>query len=235
MKTLHALGNLMLVFILFQSCSPTYVANMTNVPLLKGQGEFKASVNTGTSDIEPQFSYAITDHIGIMANGCFSFHDERSDNSPFSPKRNFFEGGIGYLSHSEEHQVIEFFGGYGKGFVGNNYNIAQSSDYFSADYQRFFIQPSIGLRGKYLEGGFAFRFSYLTIDKYLIDQNISTQHFYFEPTFTFRGGFENAKAVIQIGLSKLMGGYDGNFDHRPLIFGLGLQFSMGGKKQPKIE
>lgn len=235
MKTICILAKLSFVIFVLQSCSPTYVANTTNVPLLSGKGEFKASVCTGTSDIEPQLSYALTDHIGLMANGCFSFHDGISDNTTYAPKRNFFEGGIGYLNSPEQHQIIELFGGYGKGYVGNNYNITQSSDYFSADYQRFFIQPSIGLRGKYMEGGFAFRFSYLTIDKTMVDKNLSIQNFYFEPTFTFRGGFENLKATVQVGFSKRLGGYDTNFDHRPFIFGLGLQFSMGGKKEAKIE
>jgi hypothetical protein len=166
-----------------------------------------------------------------MANGSFNFSDEETN----SPKRNFMEGAIGYYNSPGKYQVIEIYGGYGKGFVSNNYNFIQSGDRFNATYQRWFVQPNVGFRSRYLEGGLSFRFSYLDVTKTMTDQRVSAQNFYFEPTATIRGGFENFKVSLQLGLSKLMGGLDENFDHHPFIFGVGLQFNFGGKRTAEIE
>lgn len=229
-KVFVSLFSTILLVVLY-SCSPTYVANTTNIPLLSGAGEFKANVITGTNDIEPQLALAVTNHFALMTNGSFSFADQHSN----SPKRNFLEGAIGYYNSPGTHQVFEIYGGYGEGFVSNNYNLSQSSDRFDANYRRFFIQPNMGYRSRFLEGGLSLRFSYLDISKTMTDKIVSTQNFYFEPTGTIKCGFENFKFTFQLGLSKLIGAVDENFDHHPFIFGVGIQFNFGGKRMPEVK
>ena len=51
------------------SCSPAYIPNMVNTPLFSNQGEFEATVATGTSNFDAQLGYAITDHIAVIVNG----------------------------------------------------------------------------------------------------------------------------------------------------------------------
>ena len=83
------------VISIMTSCSPEYVPNMVNSPMLSNQGEFQASVATGTSNFDAQTAFAITDNIGIMVNG--SFGNETNDSTDDYHKHAFIEGGIGYF------------------------------------------------------------------------------------------------------------------------------------------
>src|SRR3989339_701931 len=75
---------------LFSSCSPEYIPNMVNTPLFSNQGEFQATVATGTSNFDAQLGYAITDNIAIIANG--SYADETNDTTDEFHKHLIIEG-----------------------------------------------------------------------------------------------------------------------------------------------
>jgi phosphoserine phosphatase len=63
---------LFLILALLNSCATAYIPNTVNTPLLTNRKEFQAAIYAGTSGFDPQLTYAVSDHIGIMLNGSFA-------------------------------------------------------------------------------------------------------------------------------------------------------------------
>ena len=119
-----------LVFI-FIACAPVYVPNARNATLFEQKGEYKATAYLlQTADV--QLAYAVSNHIGVMANGAMNV------NSNFSRYR-FGEMGIGYFTKIKDYN-IEFFGGYGLGSSSGNF-IDKSAE---GDYYRVFCSQAVG-------------------------------------------------------------------------------------------
>jgi len=58
---------LVFIILIINGCAPAYVPNVINTPLLSNKGEIQTSIHTGIAGFDPQFAYAITDHIGFMS------------------------------------------------------------------------------------------------------------------------------------------------------------------------
>lgn len=215
------------VMSLFASCSPEYIPNMVNSPMFTNQGEFQASVATGTSNLDAQTAVAITDHIGIMVNG--SYGNETSDSTDDYHKHAFIEGGVGYYDKFGKIGRYEIYGGYGfgrvEGYFENNIFDENMTD---AYYNRFFIQPGVGISTGIYDGSFSPRFAMVQMNPKGIDFENDNYKVFFEPVITSKVGFKYIKFVFQVGASLPISGDDDlGFDNQPFIFNLGLNLNLG--------
>ena len=68
-----------LTIILISSCTPPkYIPNVLNTPMLSNTGEIQASIHMAVSGFDPQLAIAITDNLGLMANGSFLNNETNS-------------------------------------------------------------------------------------------------------------------------------------------------------------
>lgn len=211
----HKIGFILSLWI-FASCSPAYVPNVVNTPLLSNKKEIQASLYSGVSGFDLQSAYALTDHIGIMANG--SFINNRNDSLENFRKHNFGELGVGYFSKIGNNGRFEVFSGYGTGKVQAEFenNLWQSDAY--ANYSRIFIQPSVGAATDYFDGAFSPRFVMVKIQQ----NNEHFTEYFAEPTLTGKVGYKYVKAVLQFGISIPMTEYP-DFNYNPFLLSLGIQ------------
>ena len=217
---------LIFVISLFVSCSPEYIPNMVNSPMFTNAGEFQATLATGTSNLDGQVAFAVTDHIGIMANG--SYGNETSDSSDQYHKHAFIEGGGGYYDKFGEIGRYEIYGGYGFGRVEGYFENLFDENLTNAHYNRFFIQPGIGISTGIYDGSFSPRFSMVQMNPKGITFENDNYKIFFEPVITSKVGFKYVKFVFQIGASLPVSGDDDlGFDNQPFIFNIGINLNLG--------
>jgi len=207
--------------ILLTGCVANYIPNVVNTPLLSGKGEVQIAAYTGFSGFDPQAAVAVTDHIGIMANG--SFEDWKSSINDDFHKHQFVEIGSGYYTKFGGIGRFEAYGGYGHGILkarmDNDFWVSQ------ADLQtnRFFIQPSVGLATAVVDASFANRIAIINLKQ---DSKSTTAVFY-EPVATIKFGFTYFKFVTQAGFSLPANDHQMKFTYRPFIFSFGIQAFIG--------
>lgn len=219
---------LALILAILSSCSPEYIPNMVNSPMFSNAGEFQATVATGTSNFDAQVAYAITDHIGIMANG--SYGNEKNDTTDYFQKHTFLEGGFGYYNKFGQNGRYEVYGGYGYGKVNGFFETLFADDALTeAHYNRFFIQPGISLSTGIYDGGFSPRFVFLQMNPKGSEFLTGKYNVLFEPVFTSKIGFKYVKFIFQIGASLPINDNNTNFDHDPFIMNLGININIGRK------
>lgn len=131
------------LILLLSSCSPVYVPNVINTPMMEQKGDGNISVNIGLSGIDGQLSYALTDNFGIMANGNFGI----SGYMFCCPHQVHYlvEAGTGYFGKIKENGRFEVFGGGGIGEIEVEYDFSTFESYSKVNLTRFFVQPSFGL------------------------------------------------------------------------------------------
>lgn len=249
----------MIIFLLLflSSCSHYfYIPNSHNVPLFQEKGEMRAFVckNGDFDGREIQTAYAVTDHIGIMANGFyvpFAEDYEGNDGSGY-----LIEGGAGYFTKLKRRWSFETYAGYGAGNVQNKYyqqNVgfwANSEPYYAGrsimNINRIFIQPSFGFTSSAFDIALSNRFSgiwYTNVRAYDLPQNFEYADdlkrmrkgafIQVEPAVTVRAGWKYAKLQLQLGFS-------GNINNRPFRYydygnmnlGLYLSFADKFKRKP---
>ena len=200
---------------MFISCSPTYyVPNTQNVSMLSEQGDFSGNLAGNIDQLEVQAAYAVSDHIGIMANTGFFFPKDEENGSGGSG--NLFEGGIGYFTPiGDEGFLFETFGLVGVGNVENHFTTrddGKTHGDLKAGLFRAAIQPAISFKSKYFSASASSRLAYLNytsvsgdliyhdVDQinYLKENN--TQML-IEPAITLRGGIDVVKLQVQLGTS----------------------------------
>jgi len=217
-------------FLLF-SCTTTYVVNSVHTPLLRNQGEIQAGVNLKSSElivptVEPEIAIAITNHIGIMANGSFAFKNANDvDPGKLYHRRNFSEAGLGYFNDISKKFKYEVYAGYGYGSIDERYKDSDDETiiYNSVSYNRWFFQPTIVYRS-YLDVAFTPRFIAVEYQRNSGDNPNFTA---IEPVVSIQTG---KKLILQsqIGYSfRLNQQFDG--DYNPLIFAVGVKYCFGRK------
>lgn len=215
-----ALLSLISIILVFSGCSPAYIPNVINTPLLGNQGELQLDIHTGLAGIDPQGAYAITDNIGLMLNG--SFANRTSDSSNSFHKHNFGELGVGYFTKFYDNGRLEVFTGLGYGDLRAKFESELFNSSANVLTRRFFIQPAIGAKTNIFDGSFATRFVFLDI----YQGNKSIQAVLFEPAITAKVGYKYAKAVFQFGLSLPLSATE-NYYYQPFLFSIGLQGFIG--------
>ncbi len=216
------------------SCAPVYVPNARNAPLFRGAGEFQSSVSFGEG-IDAQGAVSITNHIGVMGNYNYVNRNTSDINDNDYVKHKFWEAGVGYYENTDK-MSYEIFGGYGRG-EGTSYGTYSwfgSTDInATGNYQRFFIQPSIGSNQNIFNWIVSTRISLVDFENFTYDgvvANYNSPALFFEPAFTGRIHFGKSPIYTQFqtGFSFTTQG-DTVYDYQPfqLSFGIGLRF--GGK------
>lgn len=233
MRTIIVLFNALFLWSILISCAPAYTPNIVNTPLLSSKGEFQAVIGTGTSGVDPQLAYAITDHIGVMANASFA---NRSDSANFH-KHSFVELGGGYTISIGDAGRFEIFGGGGMGSVDAMYEEGIFYGRSKATFNRFFIQPSVGAVTDIFEGAFTPRLVF--VNMHHTTDSLSYHSFdpFIEPTITVKIGWKYVKMMLQVGLSLPLSEIK-NYGNQPFMFSVGLIGKIPGKStkgQRKIE
>ncbi|UYQ92000.1 hypothetical protein MKQ68_18095 [Chitinophaga horti] len=179
------------------SCSDTmhiYVPNTVNAPLLQEKHEVKGNVSLSNW----QVAYAVTDHVGVMANGQYLLRtgnrgdgDDNSGLFDADARGGLVEAGAGYFNRFARSRtkasIFEVYGGYGRGkfttisydyFADPGGNSPNRRDYrISANFDKFFVQPGFGITHHVFDFAVANRFSLLHFNKVkfgslaLIDDN----------------------------------------------------------------
>lgn len=206
-------------------CAPAYIPNVINTPLLTNKGEVQASVNGGIAGFDPQFAYAITDDLGIMING--SFENRTSDSTDNYHKHRFGEIGLGYYGNPGGIIRWEAFAGYGIGSIRSHFEDSFFEEYSSANIQRVFLQPAVGLTTDVLDFGLASRFVMVNV----YQRSVSRIAYFVEPAVTARLGFRYVKFSMQLGFSMPLDASAVDFNYQPLLFSIGLHLRIGKKKR----
>jgi hypothetical protein len=201
--------------IVLGSCAPVYIPNTINTPLFKHEGELQLAVYAGTAGFDPQISYALTNHIGLMVNG--SFMSDESDSSTNFHKHQLIEGGIGYFKSMSDRTRFEIFAGYGGGTVQAQYSNILWTDYADTKMTRFFIQPALGYSTATIDAGLALRYVIVNAGQ---EPDFETQS-YLEPAFTLKAGYKYLKFVGQLGLS-IPTSEELYINHQPAMFSMGV-------------
>lgn len=215
------------------SCKVMYVPNMVNVPLFKEKNEFRGTVSLS----DYQFAYAPGKNIGLMANGYVRNSSFTTFSDDYSTSRNLFEGGVGYFKPLSEGFVFETYavGGVGNLSYNNDYTdgSAPTTNKYSTQFTRFFLQPSIGYTNDFIDVAFSTRIVQLGFNnvKYegygiqdLKDENIfeldKTKYYFIEPTFTIRLGYKWCKIHMQAVYSNKVNIEPLNYQKFTMNFGL---------------
>lgn len=221
------------------SCKPVYIPNAVNIPYLSEKGQINGGLHTGTSGIDLQGAYAITDHVAVMANGSYANRDGSDTSLTNDHKHLFGELGMGYFMPFGAGR-FEIYGGAGTGTASSYENFFSQGDvYAKAFYNRYFFQTNIGASARNVEGGLGLRFSFVDFNKFSsnnVEYNRGITRAYMEPVLNLKVGSENIKVTTQIGFSALLSAPpdSSNFmeyvevQHQPFIFNIGLSFNIGG-------
>ena len=144
----------------FSSCSPAYIPNVVNTPLMSKKGDVTAAAYVSTSGYDFQVAGAVTDHLGLMANSNFlRFTNTES-------KISMVELGSGYYTKIGLNGRFETYGGIGLATYTRDKNpihINGNSNpvYVNGTFTRYFIQPTIGANTDIFQGSFSTRLVYL--------------------------------------------------------------------------
>jgi hypothetical protein len=156
-----------LLFVLFLSgCTHYYyVPNVQNVPLFREKNEYRfsgllgyANEELGTTCIDFQVAYSLSDRIGIMMNYMSAYEEYKSGENTVSEygRGSYLEGAVGYYKPVGRYGVFEIYGGLGTSGQHHQYIRSKYDSYFNTYSSQFagtsdlsfiklFIQPSIGL------------------------------------------------------------------------------------------
>lgn len=217
-----------LLLVVLSSCAPVYTPNLVNSPLFSQQNDAQLQGSVGLSGYDVQAAYSPINKLGVMANT--TFFD--SDNGNYSSR--FYEGGVGYYQSFEEAGRFECYAGYGNAQTILNKTV--DGENINAHYNRYFIQPGIGVKQDIFEASFCTRIAY--VDVYDLKSNNPnlrpTSSIFVEPVLTGRFGYKYVKFFTQFGLSMhtidVLSLYS-----LPVIlnFGMNLSFSELYKKKEK--
>lgn len=201
------------------SCAPTYVPNVVTTPFLGDKGDVAGSVNYGVSGFDPQFAYAVTDNIGVVANGSY-INTANDTNSQFRQHLHVEFGG-GYHTRIGSFGRFEAYGGGGVGRINAKFDDLLFVSYEDVLSTRLFIQPSVGFVTDVFEIGFSTRFVLVSL---MQDQKSETAPF-IEPALTAKLGYSPVKGMMQLGFSLPLNP-ELKFYFQPVIFSIGLQIRL---------
>lgn len=243
---------------IFSSCNKhIYVPNTVNEPLLKEKHEFKGSISPNNY----QAAFALTNNFGIMANGQYVydlFNTRGNDSDIFvdnDTRGGLIEGAVGYFKplDSKKRMVFDVYGGYGNGSfktLSKAYSANSSrpvSEYIlRTHFNKYFIQPGIGVSHPVIEAAFTSRLSMLKFynlhagpkafehDSSRLVNYMSIGNKVlplYEPAFTFRVGYRYVKFQMQLLFSVLLnddtyGGYDFDEYFQPVALNMGVSINI---------
>jgi hypothetical protein len=236
--------------VLLQSCSHYYyVPSVQNVPLFKGEKEYRLSgaISGGEESVctEVQAAYSVTKNIGIMSDFMSAKGGEISDNEDWA-KGNYIDGAIGYYKPINKYGVFEIYAGLGESSQHQHYmNPFYRNGTFSRSFggtsdlsfTKIFVQPSFGLTCNGFDIALSTRISILSFngivnqisgnsDEYNLLNNITNEnHLLFEPAITIRGGWKYVKLQFQAATASCLFNPDLRFENYHIGIGLYIAFA----------
>lgn len=225
----HLIAVLLLGLGWCSACRTVYTPNTVHNPLLQEKGEFKGMIAPNNL----QAAYALTENIGIMANGYYNSFT--SDDKDFHNRGKALELGIGYFNNAPNNITYELYGG--AGMFNVKMDESAGAKNFNANATKLFLQPGIGWVNPYVEVGFGPRFTMINYNNpeitgytdrergdYYFETLDTKPHLFLEPAITVRGGYKWIKLQLQYGkafkLSKNQLNYDDNIGSVGLVFNI---------------
>jgi hypothetical protein len=230
--------------LLFASCSSVYMPNVPNTPMLSANGELHASGHVSLKgNVSLNTAYAVSDHIGVLANGSFM----KSETSKKDFDQSLFEGGVGYFDTfgPDNSRIFELYAGMGTGGTDRIYKDVTSTgvnyDRQEFSFNKLFVQANyssknraaLRLFGKELplNYGTALRISYLNMGKFTRNEvaQPTEDNVFLEPIFFTRLALSNS-----IQLQHTSGSNFGLMNRKFLtagnsVFSFGIVINVGGK------
>ncbi len=219
------------ILLIATSCSPVYVPNLRTAPVFTQAGEVQLSGSVGRS-FEAQAGVAVTNHIGLT--GAFSYVNNTTvdDDDDDYLYHKFFEGGIGYFENSGRF-CYEVYAGYGRG-EGKSYdnNNVFREALATGKYQRFYIQPAIGMnKHRIFNWAAMLRFSFVDFTSFNNGITVVTDRqdpvLFIEPGFMGRVNFGNSNMFMTFQGGISFPQRETYFDHEPVTLGVGLGLRFG--------
>lgn len=151
--------NLLLFLSLFAvSACGIYRQNVVNVPFIQQKGEAQLSGHASFSGLDGQASYAITNHIAVMANYSHLGEDKEtySASNYELNKHHFGEMGIGYFKKTRNGNFADYFFLAGQGKTSHFVQSGNASGQIRSNnrevhYNRYCFQSDFGWRSNKLE------------------------------------------------------------------------------------
>lgn len=206
-----------LLLTVLSGCQTLYVPNPVNMPLMSEPGETQVAMQVSTNGYNGQLAFSPAYHVALMASG--NTYSIRSGiNLDTVYKAHFIEIGAGTYWRLSKFLRFEAYGGYGGGSEGLEFDRSVIS--------RWFFQPNIGVSGRFVDAGFAPRFSfvnYLRDEVNRIPTDVGQKAAFFEPQFMARAGYEQFKFHFSFGPSIPLGyDFDGDYRKWNVAFGIHL-------------
>jgi hypothetical protein len=191
---LHRLLLGLITLALWTSCQSLYIPNGPNVPLMSEGDELQIGLNVGSNGYGAQLAYSPYYHWAIAATGNTFTVLSGNGRNPDSVAFKHFNGEActGYYTRLNKFARLEVLAGYGAGQTG----IPDDKQL----YNKFFVQPSIGISGPWVDAGFTPRLTFVNHQKDIVQGGtvkINDRGTFFEPTLTLRAGFEQFKFQMQ--------------------------------------
>jgi hypothetical protein len=214
MRMIKISGNIILLFVVSSCTHYNYVPNMHNVPLFQQKEEFhldlSGSVGNEFSAFEVQAGFSLSDNFAVIGNGFFHDADRQMFNDEYC-RGHIIEGGAGAFVPMKDNMVFESYFGVGFGKIENGFDDDATT---KLDFNRYFIQPSLGYTSDFLDFAVSLRLSGLRyndihftgeLDTEDMDQiqyiNRNPFSILVEPAITLRAGWEHVKFQLQFGYS----------------------------------
>lgn len=215
----------------FSSCSPDYRPNVVNTPLMRNKGDVRAGIYTGTNGTDLQGAYAITPHLAAMFNATW-FNGKSGSSSINGNTTNYFNRHVfaeiapGYYTPLGSMGSFEVYSGLGRG-ISDNWNDNDPAKVRS-NYNRFFIQPGIGITTDVVDVSLATRATIVGVKAVADPSATRDVSSLIEPAVTVRAGYKYIKLSVQTGLTLPITPVE--FDVNPFMINFGVHFSYPYKK-----
>ena len=198
-------------------------------------GEFQASLQVGNG-IDAQTAVSFSKHIGLIAS--YNFIDrnttgEASTDDDDYLRHTFYEGGLGYFTNQED-MFFEVFAGYGRG-EGFSSDTFFGIENTTGKYERYFVQPALGMNHKYIHFAFVPRVSIVDFTEYSVGTTSITVNedpkVFFEPAVVMRVNTDSNRFFFTLqGGSSLSISEDVYFNRRKYQVATGFGIRLGGVK-----
>lgn len=220
--------------LIVSGCTTVYVPNTPNATLFTGKGEFQGSLHF-MNGVDLHTAYAISNNIGIMANGSVGSSGAKTDTTTYH-RRKYGELALGYYSGNDQ-IYFEVYGGLGQGEATSSMGF----EFFGSDkvqatgtFTRYFFQPSIGVNKANVGWAFTPRISYVNFTKFESgSSNINfreSPEVFFEPSITVRTNISNQNRVSIFGHTGIAAPINERnvfFDYRFFYISTGIGINLG--------
>ena len=219
---------LLFLSLILNSCG-VYLPQSSDIPLINKKNDLRidAGVSTIGTAGTATVSYGVSNNLAVQGYGTIHTND-----------RYFFHGALGYYKNLKNRNVMEIYGGFGKGYGFSNNHDTQTD--ISGNYQTYFAQFNFGkIGGKTSLWDFGISMkpgllhSNLVQETLLLDGSgsvISTpmtgNNFFVEPSLFTRVGGEHVKLSIKLGGLYVRNSENRHFPYFLINLGVGLNFRL---------